>query len=599
MNSLPNPLAKKKKKRQLEFWPKPKAGMRRGPNPKQKLLWIEKMPDSIRPHKHGTDIVLFLGGTRSGKTASAVARALSIAYHYDKAKIIVGSVNFTHLNDTVIEEYKKLLSIRKDWDHPFVLRGPNQNHKRIKFANGSTIMFVNLDQHMKLLGKEADIIHIDEPELLQSSDALETLMTRLSGTNVPFKQVILTANPTENLEWMIEWFSLKQFEEDYAGPPIPIGKPCRCHFCAKCEETTKEDVIYINGMCPTCGHKKDNDCPGNQYFIRVVQSTAADNEHLREGYQRDLNATLSYDKRQQYSKGFVLHRAKGKIYNSFDGQTVFTQDVPIDRDKDLIWTLDFNQHPQCSVICQEYIEDGLTHVAVLDEIVLWGAGPEQVGAEFIRRFKHLDLKGKVHIYGDPSGWTGAIKGLTKDRFTHISEMLEEAGFDVLLHARKGWFPIASRIDSVNWMLKDGNGYRRMKINPSCRHVILGAERIEWDKNGKKEDEKCDHLARKKGKQGELWLMTHPMAALGYFIVAAHPMVPGADPVPYLYNADTGMVTEMKNGEIVERHVSLEDIELEEEVEDELIEEDLEYQEDYGNSSIASLLRSRGSWGMGL
>lgn len=588
-----------KKKVKLHYWPKPeRADQVRGPNPKQKLLWIEKMPDSIRPHKHPFDIVLLIGGARAGKSISAVARALYVAHKYPRASIVVGSLNFSHLQDTIMEDYKKLLSIKRDWDHPFVFRGPNKNHKRIITSNGARIRFVNLDLHMRMLGSECDIVHIEEPEMLKSSEPLETLITRMSGTAVPFKQIILTANP-ENLDWMVPWFQLRQFEPGYDGPPLPIGRPCKCHTCSKCEEAGKEDVLFVEGLCPECGNKKFNDCPGNQYFTRVIQCNARDNDHLRDGYQRDLNATLSHDKRVRFSEGLVIHRTKGKVYTSFDPQTVLSKDIELDINQDLIWTLDFNQHPQCSVICQTYNKDGMKHVAALDEIILWGAGPEQVANEFIRRYKPLGLRGKVHIYGDPSGFNGAIKNLVVDRFTTVVEHLEAAGFDVILHARRTWFPIALRIDSVNWMMKDGNEFRRMKINSRCHNLIASAESVVWNPEGNKEDENCDRKARAKGRQGEVWPMTHPMCALGYYIVQEHPMVPHAAPTPYLMNADTGRVAEMVDGELIEYDLSAKETVTDEygnertvssdaldylEMEDELIEDE---REEPGLKSLAS------------
>jgi hypothetical protein len=601
-------MSEPKKKRVFNIWPTV-PGTKYGPSFKQKLAWIEKLPPKLKgkyAHQHDLDILLLLGGTRSGKTATSVARCLYIARKYPKSRIIVGSLNFNHLEETVIEDYKKLLTKVKEWDHPSILRKPNRTHKRLVFRNGSVISFVNLENFMRTLGSQADIIHIEEPELLKSADALEVLLTRLSSPVVPFKQVILTANPTEDLGWMIDWFKLEQFQEGWDGDKTPIGKPCECHICVKCQRD-KKNVEYINKKCPVCGHEKKNNCPGNQYFQRVILSDASDNEHLPENYQRNLAATLSYDKMQRFGKGFVLHRKKGRIYTCFHGGNVMASDKEINPDKDLIWALDFNQHPQCSVICQEYKKDGLTHVDVLDEIVLWGAGPEQVANEFISRYKNLGLKKKVRIYGDPTGFNGAIKNLVLSRFHTLVETLEKKGkFDVDLVAAKTLYPVALRLDSVNWMMRDGNDYVRLHINPSCRHVTLGAEKIEWDNAGKKENENCDIKARSKGKQGDLWLMTHPMAALGYFIVKDHPMIAFDEKEkPFIANPASGtVITTDDEGNVIERQYTeaeLTEIEDMYGIHSDDEDDDLDDDEEFGISpirqaSIASLLRKSGSWG---
>lgn len=540
----------------------------------------------------------------SGKSVGAVARALYLCRTYPNAKIIVGSVNFTHLEDTIMEDYKAVLSIHKDWDHPFVQRGPNRTRKRIEFKNGSRIRFVNLDDnnYKKILGQGADFVHIDEPELLKTSGPLEYCLTRLSSTAVPFKQVVLTANPTEDLGWAIDWFKLHQFDPSYQGPPLPIGEKCKCHLCVKCEHK-QEEVLYLDGVCPSCGHKKDNVCPGDQHFIRVLFFSPEDNEYLRDGYQRDLNATLSHDRRVQFSQGIIIHRTKGKPYTSWDRECVFKENIPIDPNKDLIWSLDFNQYPQCSIIAQEYKEEGVKKVVVLDELIRWGAGPEKVAREFVAAYKDVGLQGSVHIYGDPSGFTRQIDSLNNvtDRFRTIVGILEKEGFDVILHARPTVYSIIGRIDSVNWMLKDGNSFRRMKINPKCQYLIKSAESTNWNRAGKKEDENEDTKARAKGRDndGIVWALTHPMCALGYYIIEEHPMNKRDGSVPFVQNIGTGVVSELREGEIVEydfaKEKLVENEQLEIELDEELSEELLQEEEDYMNESFASHLRRTGNW----
>jgi len=59
--------------RPFKLWPDPPEGKPYGPTAKQRLLFIETLPeeetiiDGIniqRPHKHPVDILLFIGGAR-------------------------------------------------------------------------------------------------------------------------------------------------------------------------------------------------------------------------------------------------------------------------------------------------------------------------------------------------------------------------------------------------------------------------------------------------------------------------------------------------------------------------------------------------------
>ena len=64
--------------RQFKLWPEPSHGRTYGPTPKQRLLFIESLPDEDtfikddvgneinikRPHYHSLDVCLYVGGAR-------------------------------------------------------------------------------------------------------------------------------------------------------------------------------------------------------------------------------------------------------------------------------------------------------------------------------------------------------------------------------------------------------------------------------------------------------------------------------------------------------------------------------------------------------
>jgi hypothetical protein len=63
-------------KREFRIWPDPKEGKSYGPSAKQRLLFIEDLPDEDtwiedinikRPHYHSMDVCVYVGGARSGK----------------------------------------------------------------------------------------------------------------------------------------------------------------------------------------------------------------------------------------------------------------------------------------------------------------------------------------------------------------------------------------------------------------------------------------------------------------------------------------------------------------------------------------------------
>ena len=532
-------------------------GEKYGPDPKQKLLWIERMTKKIRKrfgHKCNWDIVLCLGASRSGKSLAAVARCIYLCCKYPGTKVIVGSLNFAQLEGSLVEDYKRLFSINKEWDHPFILRKPGRSHKRIVFRNGSSVSFINLgDNYMRVLGRGVDVIHIEEPELLKSEEAYMTLLTRLSGKATPIKQVILTANPTEDLGWMIKLFDLDQYQEDFEGVKKKPGKPCSCHICPKCQKATSKQIEYIDGVCPKCQYVKRVVCPGRQHNMRVI-IFRKQNTHVDDTYQQKLEATLSHDHVQRFVKGFVLHKKKGKVYNCFHASNVYAEDKPVNLKKPLIWCLDFNNRPQCSVICQTLKRDGQTHIDVIDEITQFDAGPEQVADIFIKRYAKTGIK-TVFVYCDPAGHNGAIKSLKLSTIAMIVQCLEQKGrFDVQLMTPRTKYPIADRFNAVNWNLRSGDDYVRLRFNPKCVHVISGLDQIKWNRTGDKEDETEDFKARERGKNGAFWPgLTHHAAAVGYFLVKEHPMIPYSKrDDPYFQIPATGEVVTISSDDTVRR-----------------------------------------------
>lgn len=602
----------------FRYFPPPRPGIPYGPTEFQKTPWIENMPKDIRPHYHDLDILLLLGGSRSGKSIAATARCAYVARNYPGAKIYVGSLNFNHLEKTTVNDFwKPMFSVDGgEWNHPSVISKPTRENKRLKIRTRdgkgiSTVTFMNLEQYLKMLGTEADIWHIEEPELLRSNDALQTIMTRLSSHAVPFKQIMLTANPTAELDWLIDWFKLEQFEDGYTGEKIPIGDKCNCQYCVACENSKNKMVPYVDGFCPECGYIKHTKCPGGQYFQRVVISDPSMNPHNTDNYVRDMKSTLNRDNKAAFVTGLVFRRKKGAFYPNYSGRNVYPEDKPIDPDKPLIWTHDFNRMPMCSVLCQEWLDDNeRVHVDILDEIIVRNSGPEEVAAAFIDKYAGW-YNGLIKIYGDPMGFTGHKKGKELDRFNKLVQILQMRGFNVELKAYPTVYYISKRRDSVNAMLCtkdiDGTELIRMHINPRCEWTRLSLEKTVWDSSGKKEDERNDKKYRDKSKPDEMWALTHPACALGYFIVEEHPYVNGERPPLLIHNVGSGRLVKLTDQDkLTVEQITKKDIEeykreIEKKQRDELEAEDrfidsLRYRN--SETSLADSLRSIGMWKLG-
>ena len=129
----------------------------------------------------------------------------------------------------------------------------------------------------------------------------------------------------------------------------------------------------------------------------VVLAKAHENRHLLDQipdfYER---LKRSYDERfyQQEVLGQYLNVTAGRAYSAFD-RMENVQREHYDPRYPLLWALDFNVNPMCSVVAQR---DG-DRIRVLDEIVLSRVTTEEACMEFVRRYPDAQ---KVIIYGDAS-----------------------------------------------------------------------------------------------------------------------------------------------------------------------------------------------------
>ena len=107
----------------------------------------------------------------------------------------------------------------------------------------------------------------------------------------------------------------------------------------------------------------------------------------------------SYDARfyEQEVLGQYLSMHAGKVYVAFDREGNVGE-AEVDERLQLLWALDFNVDPMCSVVAQVH-KDG--RVVVLDEIVLSRASTYDACSEFLERFP--SHTGGLVVYADATG----------------------------------------------------------------------------------------------------------------------------------------------------------------------------------------------------
>ncbi len=207
----------------------------------------------------------------------------------------------------------------------------------------------------------------------------------------------------------------------------------------------------------------------------------------------------SYDAKfyQQEVLGEYINIHGGLVYHAFR-RTEHVKEVGVRQGRRLLWALDFNVDPMCSVVAQI---EGET-VYVVDEIVLSRATTEEACEEFCARFPQHE--GGIGIYGDASG--SYLKTSGWSDYQVIREYFRRAGYrGVSYHVPRMNPPVRERVALVNAKLRSASGERHLFIDRKCRELIKDLEEVSYKAESTVIDKEKDPRR------------THLSDALGYLI----------------------------------------------------------------------------------
>jgi len=207
----------------------------------------------------------------------------------------------------------------------------------------------------------------------------------------------------------------------------------------------------------------------------------------------------SYDENffRQEVMGTYLNVRGGLVYHAFD-RAMNVREIHVDAARAVIWALDFNVDPMCSVVAQ--VERG-GEVSVLDEIALRRATTEQACEEFEKRFG-LPRAGVV-VYGDASGASMNTTGYSD--FQVIRSYFGSRLGKVVYRVPKANPPVRDRVSLVNARLRNARDEVQLFVDPACKELIDDFEQVSYREESTQIDKDKD---RKR---------THLSDALGYLI----------------------------------------------------------------------------------
>ena len=206
----------------------------------------------------------------------------------------------------------------------------------------------------------------------------------------------------------------------------------------------------------------------------------------------------SYDDRffQQEVLGEYLNLSAGRVYYAFDRKR-HVQPVVADFSRPLLWALDFNVNPMCSLVLQKV---GDTTLA-LDEIVLNRASTNDACEEFQRRFGYHAAG--IQVYGDASGARMQTAGSTD--YEIINDFLRRNGYEFTMQVPRSNPAVRDRIAMVNAAFENVKGNARLFVHPKCKELIKDFEQVSYQENTTMIDKTSDPRR------------THLSDAIGYLI----------------------------------------------------------------------------------
>lgn len=183
---------------------------------------------------------------------------------------------------------------------------------------------------------------------------------------------------------------------------------------------------------------------------------------------------------QEYLASFS--RLGNRVYSNFDLEQNVTEKAAYKKELPILIGMDFNVDPMCA--CLGHRVNNELHI--FDEIVIENSRTQEMCDEIKARYP----KTHVRVFPDPTGRrrvTSAHTGQTDH------SIIQESGFTLI--AAPSSPPVADRINEVQALLLNTEGYRRLLINPKCTRTTYSLSGLTYKENTSQQDKSSglDHM----------------------------------------------------------------------------------------------------------
>lgn len=345
----------------------------------------------------------FSGPVGSGKSAALCHEAIRLAYLNPGRTGLIGAPTYPMLRDTTQTAFLEVLK-RNGIPHEW-----HRSENVLRFLDtGSRVLFRSLEEYERLRGTNLAWFGVDELTYTQE-EAWLRLESRLRDPQAHRLCGFGVWTP-KGFDWVYRRFVRPGTE----GYDVVLAKPLE-----------------------------------NRHVLRVAPDFY---ERLKRSYDESFY--------RQEVLGEYLEKDRDRAYWNFDPE-VHLQQLEVSLRLPLLWSLDFNVDPLCSVIAQR---EGPS-VRVVYEIVLRRATTKQACQEFLNRYGRRSVG--VIVYGDASGWQMHTSGGSD--YGVIREVMQRSGFtSVEFRVPRANPSVAERVALVNAKLRNAANEVELQVDRRCR-----------------------------------------------------------------------------------------------------------------------------------
>lgn len=144
------------------------------------------------------DEVLLDGPAGTGKSRAALEKVYLVACKYPGCRILMARKTRASMTESALVTWEEKVL---PYGSP-IADGPQRRMRQAyHFPNGSEVVIGGLDNALKIMSTEYDLVYVPEATELEEND-WESLTTRLRNKVVPYQQLIADCNPGAPTHWL-------------------------------------------------------------------------------------------------------------------------------------------------------------------------------------------------------------------------------------------------------------------------------------------------------------------------------------------------------------------------------------------------------------